>query len=227
MEKEPAIVIDVVSDVVCPWCYLGKRYLERALESLPELSRSVRWRPFQLDPSIPREGLERESYMLAKFGNRERIDAAHERLRELGAAAGIPFDFSAIRIAPNTLDSHRVIRWAGTLSEDVQSRLVSRLFGLYFEEGANIGDHAVLSDAARHAGMDADSVMKLLATNAGRTEVEAEIAASNRMGITGVPCFLLEGRYVLTGAQPPETLADAVSKVAEAKAKGLLDQNEA
>lgn len=222
MEPKITISVDVISDVVCPWCFLGQRNLERAKALLSDIDVPVRWRPFQLDPTIPPEGLERQSYMLSKFGSRERIDAAHDRLRELGAAAGIKFDFEAIKVAPNTLDAHRVIRWAGGASEDIQSRLIGNLFSLYFEEGQNIGDPAVLVSAAEEAGMDRAVVESLLPTPADRQEVQAEIATAQRMGVTGVPCFLLEGRYALMGAQPPESLADAIRKVAQAKASGEL-----
>lgn len=220
MEPKMTVGVDVISDVVCPWCFVGQRNLERANALLSNIDVPVRWRPFQLDPTIPPEGLERESYMLLKFGSRERIAAAHDRLREIGMAAGINFDFEAISIAPNTLDAHRVIRWAGGADDRVQSRLVAHLFRLYFEEGQNIGDRAVLISAAGEAGMDRAVVESLLPTPADRQEVQAEIATAQRMGVTGVPCFLLEGRYALMGAQPPEALADAIRKVAEAKASG-------
>ncbi|MCT7375418.1 DsbA family oxidoreductase [Chelativorans salis] len=224
MSETSDIAVDVVSDVVCPWCYVGQRNLQSALDRLKGFGVAVRWRPYQLDPTIPPEGRGRQEYLITKFGDPARIEAMHDRLREIGAAAGIAFDFEAIKVSPNTLDAHRLIRWAATAGEDVQNGLVRRLFQLYFEEGANIGDHAVLLDAAREAGMDAPLVETLLPTPADRTEVEAEIATASRMGVTGVPCFLLEGRYALMGAQPPETLADAIGKVAEAKARGELDE---
>jgi predicted DsbA family dithiol-disulfide isomerase len=223
MIEKRALTVDVVSDVVCPWCFLGMRNLQHALADLDDIDVTVRWRPYQLDPTIPPEGLDRQSYMLQKFGNPDRIEAAHDRLREMGAAVGITYDFSAIKVAPNTLDAHRVIRWAATSGEEVQNRLVARLFALYFEEGRNIGDHALLVDAAREVGMDAAVVSTLLPTTADLDEVKEEIETAQRMGVTGVPCFLLEGRYALMGAQPPEALADAIRKVSEAKEKGELD----
>ncbi|WP_163272671.1 DsbA family oxidoreductase [Chelativorans alearense] len=226
MSETSAIAVDVVSDVVCPWCYVGQRNLQAALDRLEGISVSIRWRPYQLDPTIPPEGRDRQDYLINKFGDPARIEAMHDRLREIGAAAGIAFDFEAIKVSPNTLDAHRLIRWAATAGEDVQNRLVRQLFRLYFEEGANVGDHAVLLEAARQAGMDAALVETLLPTPADRAEVESEIATASRMGVTGVPCFLLEGRYALMGAQPPDTLADAIGKVSEAKARGELDAGE-
>ena len=162
-EVELRITVDVVSDVVCPWCFIGQKRLDKAIAAVGDIDVHVRWRPFQLDPTIPPEGKDRRDYMLDKFGSEERIREIHARIEPLGEAEGIDFAFDAIKVAPNTLDAHRVIRWAGAAGEDVQNRLVRRLFQLYFEEGANIGDHAVLIEAAREAGMDAAVVETLLA----------------------------------------------------------------
>ncbi|WP_336071459.1 DsbA family oxidoreductase [Nitratireductor rhodophyticola] len=221
------VTIDVVSDVVCPWCYVGRARLKKALEAVPEISVNLRWRPFQLDPTIPPEGKSRRDYLADKFGDETRIRQMHEQLGTLGEAEGISFDFDAIALSPNTLNAHRVIRWAATAEPGVQDRLVGRLFALYFEEGEDIGNAAVLIQAAKEAGMDAAVVETLLATDADRTEVEQEIATAQQMGVTGVPCFLLEGRYAVVGAQEPATLADAIRQVAQAKADGTLDSGQA
>jgi len=227
MSNKSALTVDVVSDVVCPWCLLGMRNLQLALAKVDNIDVTVRWRPYQLDATIPPEGLDRKNYMLAKFGSLERIEAAHDRLREMGEKVGISYNFEAIKVAPNTLDAHRVIRWAQAAGDGVQTQIIERLFRLYFEEGRNIGDHTVLVEASRDAGMDASLVETLLPTPADREEVKAEVETAQRMGITGVPCFLLEGRYALMGAQPPEALADAIAKVSEAKEKGELDADRA
>jgi len=219
-----SLSVDVVSDVVCPWCFIGQKRLDRARSLVPDIGVAVRWRPYQLDPTIPPEGRDRRQYMLAKFGSEQRIREIHARIEPLGAAEGIAFNFEAIRIAPNTLDAHRLIRWAGAAGDDVQYRLVRRLFQLNFEEGANIGDHAVLIEAARETGMDASVVETLLPTGADTDAVRAEIATASRMGITGVPCFLLEEKYAVMGAQEAETLADAFRQVAAAKQRGDLDK---
>jgi predicted DsbA family dithiol-disulfide isomerase len=218
MAEKPRITVDVVSDVVCPWCYVGQKRLERAIAAVPEIDVEVRWRPYQLDPTIPAEGKDRRQYMIDKFGSEERIAQAHQRLEVLGAAEGINFDFDAIRIAPNTLDAHRVIRWAGASDSAIQNDLVRHLFKLNFEQGQNIGDPTVLIDAARDAGMDDAVVMTLLPTDADREDVQSEIATASRMGITGVPCFLLESKYAVMGAQEVETLVDALRQVAAEKA---------
>ncbi|TPK99182.1 DsbA family protein [Mesorhizobium sp. B2-4-12] len=223
MRQANAITVDVVSDVVCPWCFIGQKRLDRAVAAAGDVDVHIRWRPFQLDPTIPPQGKDRREYMLAKFGSDERIREIHGRIEPLGEAEGISFAFDAIKVAPNTLDAHRLIRWAGAAGEAVQNRLVRRLFQLNFEEGVNIGDHAVLIEAAREAGMDASVVATLLPTDADVEAVRTEIATASRMGITGVPCFLLEGKYAVMGAQDVDTLADAIRQVAAAKARGELD----
>ncbi|ESX82273.1 DsbA family protein [Mesorhizobium sp. M0815] len=222
MNDENSITVDVVSDVVCPWCFIGQKRLDKAIAAV-DIDVHIRWRPFQLDPTIPPEGKNRRDYMVAKFGSEQRIREIHARIEPLGEAEGISFAFDAIKVAPNTLDAHRLIRWAGTAGEAVQNRLVRRLFQLNFEEGANLGDHAVLIEAAREAGMDASVVETLLPTDADVEAVRTEIATASRMGISGVPCFLLEGKYAVMGAQDADTLADAIRQVAAAKARGELE----
>jgi len=220
MADRQTLTIDVVSDVVCPWCYLGQKRLDQAIAAAPEVDVSVNWRPFQLDPTLPGEGLDRKAYMRAKFGDESRLREAHLRLEALGADVGIVFDFDAIEVSPNTLDAHRVVHWAGTQGRDVQNSLVRRLFQLYFEEGANIGDHGVLARASAESGLDAAVVERLLESDADREAVAAEAAMASRMGITGVPCFLFEGKYAVMGAQEVSTLVDAIREIAAAKARG-------
>ena len=220
------VTVDVVSDVVCPWCYLGMRNLLQAWSKLGQDAISLYWRPFQLDPTVPAAGLDRQEYMLGKFGSVDRINSAHDRLKELGKAVGIAFNFDAIKIAPNTLDAHRIIYWAGTLSPETQTRLVAALFRGYFEEGRNIGDHEVLLAIASEIGMNTAHARELLRTDTNRKEVLEAITAAQRMGISGVPCFLLENRYVISGAQPPEVLENAIRQVADAKANGELDNGQ-
>lgn len=224
MADRQTLTIDVVSDVVCPWCFLGQKRLDAAIAAAPDVDVSVTWRPFQLDPTIPPEGMDRKAYMRAKFGDESRLRDAHLRLEALGRDVGIDYDFNAITVSPNTLDAHRVIRWAGSNSPEIQNRLVRRLFKLYFEEGADIGDHTVLVEAAREAGMDAAVVESLLASDADREAVANEAATASRMGVTGVPCFLFEGKYAVMGAQEVSTLTDAIMQIAAAKARGELEK---
>ena len=222
MAAAKEIIIDVVSDAVCPWCFVGQKRLDKAVASLPDIDVGIRWRPFQLDPTIPPEGKDRKEYMRAKFGDGDRLRQVHANLEEIGRGEGIAFDFDAIAVSPNTLDAHRLIRWAATSGEDVQGRVARRLFQLYFEEGKNIGDHEVLVRAARECGMDEAVVRTLLATDADRDAVRQEIDTVNRMGVSGVPCFLIEGRYAVMGAQGSDTLAEAIRKISEAKERGEL-----
>ncbi|HVW54834.1 MAG TPA: DsbA family oxidoreductase [Rhizobiaceae bacterium] len=223
MTERQHITIDVVSDAVCPWCYIGQKRLDRATDTLSGIDVGIRWRPFQLDPTIPPEGRDRHAYLLAKFGDEKRIEDMHENIARAGAEEGIAFDFGAIKVSPNTLDAHRVIRWAASSGADVQNRVARRLFQLYFEEGADIGDRQVLADAAAECGMDRAVAETLLAGNADTEEVREEIETAARMGVTGVPCFLIEGRYAVMGAQPADVLANAIRQVAEAKARGELE----
>lgn len=204
------LAIDVVSDVVCPWCYLGKRRLERAL-SLAGVDSTVRWRPFRLDPTIPPGGLDRHEYLTKKFGSVEAVAPAHARLTALGKEEGIDFRFDRITRSPDTVDAHRVIRWAGA---DRQDAMVERLFRAYFTEGRDIGDQEVLAALAGDVGLDATAIARRLATDEDRAEVEAEIDNAYRIGVTGVPGFILDGRYAVMGAQPAKTLADAIAQVA-------------
>jgi predicted DsbA family dithiol-disulfide isomerase len=224
MAERQTLTIDVVSDVVCPWCYLGQKRLDNAMAAAADVDIAVTWRPFQLDPTIPPEGMDRKAYMRAKFGDEARLRDAHARLEALGAAEGIDYAFDAIKVSPNTLDAHRVIRWAGANSQEAQNKLVRRLFKLYFEEGADIGDRAVLARAAGVAGMDAAVVETLLASDADRDAVANEAATASRMGVTGVPCFLFEGKYAVMGAQDVSTLTDAIKQIAAAKARGELEK---
>ncbi len=210
-DSDTALTLDVVSDVMCPWCFIGKRRLETALAGRAPGAPAVEvhWRPFQLDATIPEGGMDRRDYLERKFGA-DRADSVYDRVREAGAEEGIAFAFDRIERSPNTLNAHRVIRWAG--EDGRQDAVVERLFSLYFLEGANLSDPAVLVEAARDCGLDADRVSELLASDADKDAVREEIALAQRMGVTGVPCFIVAGRYAVMGAQPPEVIADALSR---------------
>jgi predicted DsbA family dithiol-disulfide isomerase len=203
--------VDVVSDVVCPWCYLGKRHLEQAVAA-SEIPIVVNWRPFQLDATIPPEGMDRQVYMERKFGAGDRIRKAHEHLTALGAELGIAYAFDKISISPNTLDAHRLIRWAADPAG--QDKLVEALFRAYFVDGRNIGNREVLADIAGAVGMDEAGIGARLATDEDRAEVQADIRSAQRIGVTGVPTFIVANRYGVVGAQPPEELARAFAAAA-------------
>jgi predicted DsbA family dithiol-disulfide isomerase len=218
-ETEP-LTIDIVSDVVCPWCYLGEKRLEQALaeEAGPVV---VRWRPYQLDPTIPEGGLDRAEYMEKKFGKSGRLQSVHDNLTRLGAEVGLPFAFDKITRSPNTLDAHRLIRWAA--SAGVQSRVVDRLFEAYFVEGRDIGDRVVLTEIAAECGLDADLVERLLAEGADSEVVRQEVEQAQAMGISGVPFFIFAGRLGVPGAQEPSALRQAMAEARQAMAESARE----
>jgi len=211
-ERTAPVTIDIVSDVVCPWCFLGKRRLESALAAIPEIETVIRWRPFQLDPTVPPGGVERDAYIARRFGDRSRFEESERRLAEMGAAEGADYRFDLIRRIPNTIDANRLIRWGGEIGREAD--IVERLFQLHFVEGADIGDHEVLAGAAAAVGMYRSATLERLARDVDRAIVEAEIANAQRIGVTGVPTFILIGRYGLAGAQPAETLVDSIRRAA-------------
>jgi len=213
------ITVDVVSDVCCPWCYIGKRRLEHAIERLNGIEVVVTYRPFQLAPEIPPEGVGRRDYMLARLGSDDRIREIHARLSELGAAEGIDYDFEAVTISPNSFNAHRVIRWAAEAG--LQHQMKERLMALFWSEAANIGDLDVLADAAGAVGLDRANVRARLETDDDSDSVRAEINHFQRMGVTGVPTFIFEQKYAVSGAQDVAVLAEAMREIAEEKAFGL------
>jgi predicted DsbA family dithiol-disulfide isomerase len=206
------ITIDVVSDVVCPWCFVGKRRLEAALKQ--EGGVLVRWRPYQLDATIPAEGLDRKTYMRNKFRDEGKIADIHARLTALGAEAGIAFDFASIQRSPNTLDAHRLIRFADEAG--LADAVVERLFSDYFERGRDIGDREVLVAAGRDCGLDADALRKRLETDEGAAETRKEIEAAQKLGVSGVPFFIFASKFAVSGAQSEQVFADALSEARKA-----------
>jgi predicted DsbA family dithiol-disulfide isomerase len=207
--------IDVVSDTVCPWCFIGKRRLDRALAMRPDVEVQVFWRPYRLDPTIPKEGVDRKAYLKAKFGDGPRNSAMGDALRSEGASEGISFAFDRIAKTPNTLDSHRLIRWAG--GQGVQGDVVERLFSAYFLDGRDIGDAGVLTDVAREAGMDSGLVGELLAKDSDLAVVEREAGMANQMGISGVPTFIFDSRFMISGAREPEVLVKIMDRAMQAR----------
>lgn len=193
------MLIDIVSDTICPWCFIGKRKLEAALSSRPEVEVQIGWRPFQLNPEMPRAGMSRDAYLAAKFGGRERAGRIYDHIRQAGADLGIEFHFERIARTPSTLDSHRLIRWAG--SAGVQNAVVEKLFEAYFVYGEDVSDAAVLTRIAAESGMDEALVADLLRRDADLELVRKEDAMARSMGINGVPCFIIDRQYAVSGAQ--------------------------
>lgn len=215
------VSIDIVSDVVCPWCYLGKARLDQAIANVrSEVQVAVQWRPYQLNPDLPPEGVDHKQHLAAKLGGQAAVDRAHETLNALGNADGIAFDFDAVKISPNTLDAHRLIRWAATNGEVAQSAVVGLLFKANFEEGRNVGDQSVLLDIAAEAGLDRPVIAALLNSDADKDAVREEIGMAREMGVTGVPCFILDGQYAVMGAQSVDVLSNALREIAQMKASG-------
>ena len=194
--------IDIVSDVICPWCFIGKRRLEKALAFRPELAVEVTWRPFQLNPDMPAGGMERQAYLTQKFGSAAQADRLYRNVAAAGANVDIPFDFARIRRTPNTRKAHALIRHA--LTEGAGDALVERLFRAYFLEGRNIGDRATLIELADDARLERNAVATALDDPALEQRVVAEDRGARRLGINAVPCFIFDGQYAVSGAQEPE-----------------------
>jgi predicted DsbA family dithiol-disulfide isomerase len=209
--------IDFISDTVCPWCFIGKRRLAKAIALRPNIGFDVRYRPFRLDPSIPKVGLERASYLAAKFGKNGGIEEAQRMIAVEGAKEGIEFDFAAILRAPNTLNSHRLIRWAGLTG--AQDEVVERLFAAYFENGEDIGDLRVLSDIADVCGMDGSQVADMLDSDLDLNLVEREDQLAREMGVTGVPAMIFANKVAVSGAREPEVLTLVIDKALEMAAQ--------
>ncbi len=202
--------LDIISDTVCPWCYVGKKRIEKALDDFGPDKVDVMWRPYQLDPSVPREGVERKAYMQRKFGKGDHAKAALTNIVDAGAQEGIAFNFDIMAKYPNTIDSHRLIRWAD--SAGCQDQVVTLLFQRYFEQGQDIGDHEVLVGVAQEAGMDIALVADLLAKDADIDLVQKEDNLARQMGISGVPTMIVADRFGVTGAQDPAYILRVLNK---------------
>ncbi|MDD2706016.1 MAG: DsbA family oxidoreductase [Acidocella sp.] len=198
------LVIEVVFDFVCPWCYLGVKRLSFLLARRQDLDVDLSWRPFLLNPDMPRSGMSRADYMIRKFGAEDRARRLYASIAELGAAEGIEFNFTAIRRTPNSVDAHRLVREAARYG--VADRLVQRIFAAHFVEGLDIGSHAILASLAAQQGMDQDEVEAFLGSGEGAEFVHAENLHAHRLGINGVPCFLIDGEHAIAGAQEGEVL---------------------
>lgn len=194
--------LDIIADPICPWCYIGKAWLDRALERRPEHGFRIAWYPFQLNPDMPAAGMDRRAYLEAKFGGKEQAIKVYADIARTAELADLDIDFGAITRTPNTVDAHRLIHWAGT--EHRQTEMVDALFTAYFKEGRDIGEHQVLCDIAQELGMDPEVIGRLLQSDADRQAVLASDSQSRERGVRGVPSFVVAGHYVLTGAQRPD-----------------------
>ena len=194
------IRLDIFSDPVCPWCYIGKANLDRALEKHAGHQFEIEWHPFQLNPDMAPEGADRRAYLEARFGGKQNAVSIYARVSEAAEAAGVSINFETMNRVPNTLDAHRLIHWAGL--EGRQTAMVSTLFRAYFRDGKDIGDKPTLAALAGDAGMDAALAARLLATDSDRADIAARDAHARQRGVNSVPTYLIANQYVLTGAQP-------------------------
>ena len=209
--------IDIVSDVVCPWCYIGKRHVEQAISQWqaahPEAPVNVRWHPFQLNPDQPPEGTDRRDYIEAKFGGPQRAKEVYERVAAAGRNAGLNLNFDGIKRQPNTLAAHALIAYAQSVDEGKHADAIAeRLFKAYFIDGEFIGDIDVLVSIAAECGLDADATRAVLSERATLDQIAAQDANVRQQGITGVPFFIFNQKVALSGAQPPDVLLDAMEK---------------
>ena len=215
---DPAMIrLDIFSDPICPWCYIGKTLLDRALETRPDHPFSVEWHPFQLNPDMPTGGMDRRAYLEAKFGGKQQAVEVYARIADAAEKAGIEIDFAKIQRTPNTMNAHRLIHWAGL--EGRQNAVVMALFRAYFKDGRDIGSVDMLVDIAQACGMDPEATERLFATDADLADLAARDSDARQKGITGVPAFLIAQQYVMPGAQPVETWQKVIDELLETIAK--------
>ena len=215
MSQAQTVHVDIVSDVMCPWCYIGKRRLEKAITLLGDLVVEVCWRPFQLDETLPIEGKDRKSYLAEKFGGMANARSIYDAIKKAGDQEQISFAFEKINKSPNTLNCHRLIKWSKSTTK--QDEVVEELFSLYFIEGGDLTSKETLINVARKVGMDAELVGELLATDRDLAETKNEIETARKMGINGVPCFIVDGQFAVSGAESPEILANTMKMAVEKK----------
>ena len=219
------LTIDVVSDVVCPWCFIGKSRLEKALALKPNIPVEVRFHPYFLNPWVPREGMSRDEYLTTKFGSPEKYKGIAGRVASAAAAEGLTYAVDKMQRQPNTLDCHRLILWAQSIGKAAQMK--QRLMELYFTEGADLSSRDVLVGAGTEVGLDADKTREMLASDTDIERVEAAANSAKDAGIDGVPTFILGGVAAVTGAQSPDVLANAIEQVATNREQFLAEQRKA
>lgn len=208
--------VEIISDPICPWCYIGKTRFERALKARPDHPFTVTWKPFQLNPNMPPEGMDRREYLARKFGGKEGAVRVYADIVKAAAEDGLEINFEQIKRTPNTINAHRLIHWAGV--EGLQNEVVAALFIANFEEGKDISDPVVLADIAENSGMERAVVERLLASEADIAETRAADEKAREMGVRGVPTFLIDGQYVVTGARETAFWVDLIDEINQIKA---------
>jgi predicted DsbA family dithiol-disulfide isomerase len=207
------IKLDIISDPVCPWCYIGKTRLDRALEAHPEHEFLIEWHPFQLNPDMPAEGMDRREYLELKFGGKQGAVQSYAPIVQAAEDTGLQIDFAGIKRMPNSIDAHRLIHWAGI--ERKQNAVVDRLFKAFFKECRDISDAVVLRRIADAVGMDGEAIGRLLETDADLQDLRDRDAHARMRGVQGVPCFIVANKYAVNGAQPTEFWEEAIAELAE------------
>lgn len=205
--------IDIISDPICPWCYIGKTRLDRALEANPNHDFEIEWHPYQLNPTMPEEGMNRREYLETKFGGQQGAIKVYGQIDQTARDMGLKLNFAGIKRTPNTIDAHRLILWAGI--EGCQNAVVDRMFKAYFKEGRDISEHSVLLRIASAAGMDGDATKRLLESDANKDDIRTRDAKSRESGVQGVPCFIIDNHYVVSGAQPVEMWEQVIKEITE------------
>ena len=203
--------LDIISDPICPWCFIGKTFLDRALESRPHHDFAIRWHPYMLNPDMPPQGMDRAEYLEQKFGGKTGAAQIYDQIARAAEQAGVEIAFDRIRRTPSTLDAHRLIHWAGI--EGVQNAVVDGLFRAYFQQGLDISDPEVLARIAADAGMDRDVVTRLLAQDVDRQGIRKRAALARERGVQGVPCFIIDNDRVVQGAHPAETWVQLIDRI--------------
>ncbi len=209
--------IDIISDPICPWCYIGKTRLDRALELNPTHNFIIEWHPFQLNPAMPKDGMDRREYLEAKFGGQKEAIEVYSNIDKTATETGLSLNFGGIKRTPNTIDAHRLIHWAGI--EGRQNSIIDRLFKAYFQEGRDISEHSVLTRIASAAGMDQDVVRSLLKSDADKEDIKARDTDARKRGIQGVPAFAVANEYVIQGAQTIDIWDNIIKEIQEVISK--------
>ena len=209
--------IDIISDPICPWCYIGKTRLDRALELNPTHNFIIEWHPFQLNPTMPKDGMNRREYLEAKFGGQKEAIEVYSNIDKTATETGLSLNFGGIKRTPNTIDAHRLIHWAGI--EGRQNSIIDRLFKAYFQEGRDISEHSVLTKIASAAGMDQDVVRSLLKSDADKEDIKARDTDARKRGIQGVPAFVVANEYVIQGAQTIDIWDNIIKEIQEVISK--------
>ncbi len=215
------VKLDILSDPICPWCYIGKTHLDKALADVPDHPFVIEWHPFQLNPDMPREGMDRREYLERKFGGKEGAVKAYAPVVEHADKAGLSINFEGMTRTPNTLDAHRLIHWAGI--EGKQSLIVDALFEAYFIKARDIGDHDVLTELAEEAGLDAAAIRRLLEGDSDVETIQSRDAHSRKMGVTSVPTFIVANQHAVPGAQQPELWKQVIADIQQQLANAESD----